>query len=179
MPDHHTPARWATRMPRRTVLAAGAAAATAGLGGALRLPAYAQGPRRIKIGYVSPQTGPLAAFGEADKFVIGEVQKLLKDGLTLGGRKHPMQVVVRDSQSNPNRAGEVAADLILKEKVDIMAVGDVMDDKGWHLDRQEGPAALHMMISPEHARVADEFLADLRHAVAHHGAARGKAARYS
>jgi branched-chain amino acid transport system substrate-binding protein len=106
------------------VLAAGAAVATVGVGGALRLPAFAQGPRRLRIGYVSPQTGPLAAFGEADKFVIGEVQKLLKDGLSLGGRKHPVQVVVRDSQSNPNRAGEVAADLILKEKVDIMAVGN-------------------------------------------------------
>jgi branched-chain amino acid transport system substrate-binding protein len=35
-----------------------------------------------------------------------------------------VQVVVRDSQSNPNRAGEVAADLILKEKIDIMAVGN-------------------------------------------------------
>ena len=27
--------------------------------------------RKIKIGYVSPQTGPLAPFGEADNFVLG------------------------------------------------------------------------------------------------------------
>ena len=73
---------------------------------------------------MSPRTGPLAAFGEADKFVIGGIQNLLKNGLTIGGRALPMQVVVRDSQSNPNRAGEVAADLILTEKVDIMAVGN-------------------------------------------------------
>ena len=124
MADREPPMNWSRRLPRRSVLAAGAAAATVGVGGALRFPAFAQGSRRIKIGYVSPQTGPLAAFGEADKFVIGEVQKLLKDGLPLGGRKHPVQVVTRDSQSNPNRAGEVAADLILKEKVDIMAVGN-------------------------------------------------------
>ena len=78
----------------------------------------------LKIGYVSPQTGPLAPFGEADKFVIGAVQAVVKDGITIGGRKHPVQVVVRDSQSNPNRAGEVAADLILKEKIDIRAVGN-------------------------------------------------------
>ena len=31
-------------------------------------------------------------------------------------------IVVKDSQSNPNRAGEVANDLILKDKVDIMLV---------------------------------------------------------
>ena len=113
-----------TRWSRRRLLAGGAAAATAGLSGALRLPAFAQAPRVLKIGYVSPQTGPLAAFGEADKFVIGGVQALLKDGITVGGKKHPVQVVVRDSQSSPNRAGEVAADLILKEKIDIMAVGN-------------------------------------------------------
>ncbi len=62
---------------------------------------------------------------------------------------------------------------------DIMAVGDVMDEKGWHLDRQHGPDALHLMISPEHDRVADEFLADLREAVETHGESQGKQARYS
>ena len=31
-----------------------------------------------------------------------------------------MQIVLKDSQSNPNRAGEVASDLILKEKVALM-----------------------------------------------------------
>ena len=29
----------------------------------------------IKLGYVSPETGPLAPFGEADSFVIGAVRK--------------------------------------------------------------------------------------------------------
>jgi len=111
------------KVSRRRLLAS----ATAAMGtiGLRTSPAFAQGPpRRLKIGYVSPQTGPLAPFGEADKFVIGAVQTLLKDGISIGGRTHPVQVVVRDSQSNPNRAGEVAADLILKEKIDIMAVGN-------------------------------------------------------
>ncbi len=65
------------------------------------------------------------------------------------------------------------------DTLDIMAIGDVMDDQGWHLDRQEGPAALHMMVSPEHDRIADEFLANLRDAVAAHGTSRGVEARYS
>jgi branched-chain amino acid transport system substrate-binding protein len=116
MNDHDDRIRWT----RRRVLAAGALAATAGL----TRPAFGQSARKLKIGYVSPQTGPLAPFGEADKFVIGAVQTLLKDGIAIAGRKHAVQVVVRDSQSNPNRAGEVAADLILKEKIDIMAVGN-------------------------------------------------------
>jgi branched-chain amino acid transport system substrate-binding protein len=74
----------------------------------------------IKIGYVSPQTGPLAPFGEADKWVIEQMKAAFKDGLAIGGRKHDVQIVLKDSQSNPNRAGEVANDLILKEKVALV-----------------------------------------------------------
>jgi len=65
------------------------------------------------------------------------------------------------------------------EKIDITAVGDVMDDRGWHLDRQTGPDALHLMVSPEHAKVVEPFLDDLRDAVAHHGTTRGVESRYS
>jgi len=54
---------------------------------------------------------------------------------------------------------------------DIDAVGDVMDDRGWNLDRQQG--GLHLMLAPGHDRVADAFVADLAEAVAHHGEARG------
>jgi hypothetical protein len=60
--------------------------------------------------------------------------------------------------------------------LDIAAVGDVMDDRGWHLDRQQG--GLHAIVSPSHGPVADEFLADLAAAVASHGTSRGAEARY-
>ena len=43
--------------------------------------------------------------------------------------------------------------------VDIAGVGDVMDDRGWHLDRQQG--GLHLMVSPFHAHVVNRFLDDL------------------
>ncbi len=65
------------------------------------------------------------------------------------------------------------------ETVDIMAVADVMDEKGWHLDRQTGPDALHIMVSPGHAKVEDAFLDDLHEAVLHHGTSMGVEARYS
>lgn len=74
----------------------------------------------VKIGYVSPQTGPLAPFGEADKWVIDQMKAAFKDGLVIGGKKHDVQILLKDSQSNPNRAGEVANDLILKDKVALM-----------------------------------------------------------
>lgn len=60
--------------------------------------------------------------------------------------------------------------------LDIGAIGDVMDDRGWHLDRQQG--GLHLMLWPYHANVADEFLADLADAVAEHGESRGVEASY-
>ena len=49
---------------------------------------------------------------------------------------------------------------------DIFAAGDILNQKGWHFDRQDGPPALHLMASPTHLDVVDEFLADLRDAVA-------------
>jgi glutamate/tyrosine decarboxylase-like PLP-dependent enzyme len=64
---------------------------------------------------------------------------------------------------------------IASDSVDLAAVGDVMDDRGWHLDRQQG--GLHLMLSPYHRHVAREFLADLRVAVADHGPRRGVEAR--
>ena len=77
--------------------------------------AFAQkGP--VRIGFVSPQTGPLAPFGEADRFTIDQMNKLFAK------EKSPFQIVQKDSQSSPNRAGEVANDLILKEKVDLVLV---------------------------------------------------------
>jgi branched-chain amino acid transport system substrate-binding protein len=74
----------------------------------------------LKIGYVSPQTGPLAPFGEADKWVIEQMKTALADGVMVGGKRYQVQVLLKDSQSNPNRAGEVANDLILKEKVALV-----------------------------------------------------------
>lgn len=74
----------------------------------------------VKIGYVSPQTGALASFGETDKWVIEQMKSAFKDGIVIGGKRHEVQIVLKDSQSNPNRAGEVANDLILKDKVALI-----------------------------------------------------------
>ncbi len=54
-----------------------------------------------------------------------------------------------------------------------------MDDRGWHVNRNTDPPGLHLMLSPAHASVVDVLVADLTDAVAHHGASRGKEARYS
>ncbi|CAN7692196.1 ABC transporter substrate-binding protein [Phyllobacterium sp. LjRoot231] len=95
----------------KTTAATGALAATSGLA----TPAIAQNAA-IKLGYVSPRTGPLAAFGEADKFVIDSfLSKTKSMGLNY-------EVVVKDSQSNPNRAAEVAKELIVDDEVNLILV---------------------------------------------------------
>jgi len=60
--------------------------------------------------------------------------------------------------------------------VDLAAVGDRMEERGWSLDRQ--PGGLHLTLSPGHDRVVDEFLDDLARAVAAPGASRGAGAVY-
>jgi sphinganine-1-phosphate aldolase len=65
------------------------------------------------------------------------------------------------------------------DTIDLDAVADVMDDRGWNLNRNTAPRGLHLMLSPAHSVVADELLADLRDAVGHHGESRGVEARYS
>ncbi len=76
--------------------------------------------KTIKIGMVSPQTGPIAAFGEADQWVLAEAKKTLANGITAAGEQHAVEILYRDSQSNANRASEVTAQLINRDKVDIV-----------------------------------------------------------
>lgn len=109
--------RTSVGLDRRTVIRrAGGVLATAALASAFPAPGV-RAAKPVKIGYVSPQTGPLAPFAEADNFIVGSVRELFKkQGL-------PIEIVVKDSQTNSNRAAEVAADLILKDKVALMLVG--------------------------------------------------------
>jgi branched-chain amino acid transport system substrate-binding protein len=77
-------------------------------------------PRAIKIGLVVPQTGPLAIFSEQVPWVLEQVKQATGSEILVNGVKRPLEIVLRDSQSNPNRAAEVAKNLILQEKVDII-----------------------------------------------------------
>lgn len=102
---------------RRTVLKGMAGTAMAS---ALAAPALAQ-TRPLKIGFVQPETGPLAEVASGNSFVLDNLRQALASGLTVdGGSTREVEIIVRDSQSNSNRASEVAADLILGDEVDIM-----------------------------------------------------------
>jgi branched-chain amino acid transport system substrate-binding protein len=93
------------------------AAALAGCGTAAPL-----GDRQpVRLGYVSPKSGPLSAFGEADGFVIEQAKAAFRNGLEIGGRTHPVDILVRDSRSDPERARAAARDLITRDQVENYA----------------------------------------------------------
>jgi branched-chain amino acid transport system substrate-binding protein len=74
----------------------------------------------IKIGFVSPLTGPAAGFGEPDPYVLGLAKQALASGLTIGGTKYDVTVINKDSQSTPSVSAQMANDLIQSEGVDLM-----------------------------------------------------------
>ena len=84
--------------------------------------------RDVVIGYVSPQTGPLAAFAAADAFIVERVVKALDaKAIMVDGKKARFQVKQVDSQSSPTKAGEAARGLITRDKIDLMVVGHTPD----------------------------------------------------
>ncbi len=111
-------------------------AATSALAFTLPHAARAAG-RTLKIGYVSPQTGPLAIFAEPDEFVLSQMRDLLKDGLTINGETYPVEIIVKDSQSSSNRASSVAQELILQDEVDILCATSTPDTTNPVADQAE------------------------------------------
>ena len=120
---------------RRKLLRSGAIAIAAPA--VLRvLPAAAQS-NVIKIGHVSPKTGPLAGFGEADGFILGQVRDILNKGLVSAGKTYKVEIISKDSQSSASRASEVAAELILGDKVNLIVASATPDTTNPVADQAE------------------------------------------
>lgn len=93
--------------------ASAAASAAAGAGAAT--------DGTVKIGYVAPITGPLAAFGEGDQYVVDQMTSYFAaNPIQAGGKSYGVEILLKDSQSDPKRAGEVAGELINTDGVDIL-----------------------------------------------------------
>ena len=90
-------------LSRRQFIAASAAGSAALAFGGSR--AFAQSGDSLKVGFISPRTGPLAGFGETDGYVLDLARKALADGIELGGKKFSVEILDQDTQSDPSRAG--------------------------------------------------------------------------
>ena len=120
---------------RRSVVAGGLGAIVAP--SVLRvIPANAQS-KGVKLGLVSPHTGPLAGFGEADGFILDQVKGILAKGLPIGGKTYQVEIVAKDSQSSGTRAAEVASELILHDKVDLLLAQGTPDTTNPVADQAE------------------------------------------
>jgi sphinganine-1-phosphate aldolase len=51
------------------------------------------------------------------------------------------------------------------EEVNVFTLVEKMDARGWHLDRNQFPPGLHMMVTPAHADVTDRLISDLKAAM--------------
>jgi branched-chain amino acid transport system substrate-binding protein len=96
---------------------------TAAAGSTTTVTAAAQTGRQIKLGFVSEQTGMLASSAIADKWMMNRAQQAVKDGVLCGdGQVHPVSFVLQNSQSDSNRAAQVAGSLVSDDKCDMILV---------------------------------------------------------
>jgi branched-chain amino acid transport system substrate-binding protein len=103
---------------RKVIVGAAAGAVALALGGPR---AFAADPEKVlRIGFISPRSGPLAGFGQGDPYVLSLARKALANGLTLGGTTYKVEILDRDTQSDPSRASQLANDLINNHNVDLM-----------------------------------------------------------
>ena len=107
-----------TGAPATTATTAGAASTATTAGANTTVSAAAESGADLKIGLVEPKTGNLAAFALADDWYVAWAEAALADGIVCGdGKKHMVKFVRVDSQSDSNRASQVAGDLMLNSGV--------------------------------------------------------------
>jgi branched-chain amino acid transport system substrate-binding protein len=115
-------------VPRRTFLArAGATGLTLASSGVLaacgsvKKSSGGGGSDTLRIGLVTPRTGQASGFGEVDPYILGLVRDAVKDGVTSGdNKKYSIEIIPKDSQSSPERAAQVAKELINASSIDMM-----------------------------------------------------------
>ena len=106
-----------------TTTTAGATTTTAA-GETTTTAAGAETGRGVKVGWVTMTTGVFAGLSEPDDFLLKQAKDTIGDGLMgADGKKHPVTWVVKDSQSDTNRAAEVTGQLITQDKPDIVFGG--------------------------------------------------------
>ncbi len=95
----------------------------AGMAAALALPWSAPIVRaatdELRVGFVSPQSGPVGIFGDGDPYVM-DLVRAKHPTIEAGGKTWRLRFVNKDTQSSPVRAAAVAKELIHGDKVDLV-----------------------------------------------------------
>jgi glutamate/tyrosine decarboxylase-like PLP-dependent enzyme len=128
-------------------------------------------------GAIAAAWAALQGLGESGYLDLTRRTLTAKQKLVVGVRNIPELRVLGVPQST------IVAFTSNDPRVDIYAVADVMEDRGWSVDRQQHPSSMHATLMAKHADVIDAYLEDLRAAVAEVRAdpsrkSRGNAAMY-
>ena len=95
----------------------------------------------IKVGMVSPMTGPLAGFGETDTWLVDQMGSwFAAHPIEAGGKSYNVEIILKDSQSDAKRAGEVAGELINQDGVDVVMAHGTHDTTNPVADQCEANA---------------------------------------
>jgi branched-chain amino acid transport system substrate-binding protein len=120
---------------RRSLLrAAGVGAAVVGSGGLLEAcssgikgasassTSSGAATQDINIAFIHPLTGAIADFGTSDNWILSKIQATsqFKAGIKAGGKTYHVNITSYDTQSDPTRAGQLASQAILTDKVDML-----------------------------------------------------------
>ena len=84
----------------------------------------------IVIGFIHPLTGPLGEFGTSDNWIVSTIQATsqFKNGIKVGGTTYPVTIKSYDTQSDPTKAGQLASQAILTDKVDLILTSSTPGD---------------------------------------------------
>jgi branched-chain amino acid transport system substrate-binding protein len=76
----------------------------------------------IVIGFIHPLTGDLGDFGTSDNWIVQTIlaTSQYKNGFKVGGKTYPVTIKSYDTQSDATRAGQLASQAILSDKVDLI-----------------------------------------------------------
>lgn len=109
--------------------------------------------------------GPIAAawaamqtLGEAGYTELARITADAADRFRAGIAKIPGLALLGSGETTIVAYGAIA--------MDVYAIADRMEARGWTIDRMHRPAAIHLTVTANHAGVVDEYLADLAKSVA-------------
>ena len=113
-----------------------------------------------------PGGGYAAAWGALQYFGIDGYKKLAAETLEAVNKLKDGIRNIPELEVMGNPQGPLFAYQSCDSSVNIFAVGDQMDTKGWKVNKNQKPDGLHAMVTAQHLKVVDEYLADLIEAVA-------------
>jgi len=74
----------------------------------------------IKIGYIAPRTGAYAGFTDGDLYMLRTMREQFANGITVGGKSFKVEILDRDTGSDPQKASQIADTLINQDRVDLI-----------------------------------------------------------